>query len=54
MVKTTLLKLKIRKASGNFSTFVGQKGNTSDIEALLKYAAKKANAEQRKLVSSAK
>ena len=53
MVKKAILRYKIRKANGDFSVFMSRR-NQTDIASLLEFAAKKANAEQRKLVSSSK
>lgn len=52
MVKKAILKLKIRKSGGDFTTFMTRKNNHADVEALLKYAAKEANAKQRKVMSA--
>ena len=54
MLKEALLKRKIRKAKGDFTTFVTSKDGRANVEAILKYAAKKANEEQRRIVQSAK
>ena len=54
MVKEALLKRKIRKAKGDFSVFMSRDSSQADVTALLKLAAKKANVEQRKMISSAK
>lgn len=54
MVKEALIRLKIRKAKGDFSTFMSREASQSDVTALLKIAAKKANAEQRRVISSHK
>lgn len=54
MVKEAILKLKIRKANGDFSVFMSRKTKRSDVTSVLEYAAKKANKKQREMVSSSK
>lgn len=54
MVKEAILRIKIRKAKGDFSVFMSRDASQSDVTALLKIAAKKANAEQRRMMSSPK
>ena len=54
MVKKAILRFKIRRANGDFSLFMSRKANPSDVVSVLEFAAKKANAEQKRLVSSAK
>lgn len=50
MVEKTILKMKIKRAGGDFSVVMSRKAKSKDVIAILNYAAKKANAEQRKLV----
>lgn len=54
MVKEVLLRRKIKKANGDFSTFMSRGAKQSDVATLLKLAAKKANADQRRVMSSVK
>jgi len=54
MVKKAILKLRIKKANGDFATFMSRKTSHENTTSVLYFAAKKANAKQRELVSSTK
>jgi len=52
VIQKIFLKRRIKRAGGDFSVVMSSTANAADVRAILKYAAKKANAEQRKLVTS--
>lgn len=52
MVEKAILKMKIKRAGGNFSTVMSRRTKSAEAVSVLKYAAKKANLEQKKLVTA--
>lgn len=51
-IQRMIIKRRIKRAGGDFSVVMSRRSNSDDVVSILKYATKKANAEQRKLVSS--
>lgn len=54
MIEKAILQRKIKHADGDFSKFMSRRTKTSDVVRVLSYAAKKANAEQQRLVGTTK